>query len=184
MLDASNVDLLRRANRILVIGSPGSGKSTLSQKLAPFLSLPYIPMDRAFFWKPGWKIRERNEIRALISTAVADANWLMDGTGANSLDLRLPRADLIVWLERPRFLCFARVLKRWWQFRGQSRPDMPEDTPERLDAEFLRYVWNFERDVVPVIRRKIAECGPNVPILTLRSDAAIETLLARLETSV
>jgi adenylate kinase family enzyme len=184
MLDATQVELLRRANRILVIGSPGSGKSTLSQKLAPLLSLPYIAMDRAFFWKPGWDMRERAEIRALIAEAVAGEKWLMDGTGANSLDLRLPRADLIVWLERSRLLCLFRVLKRWLQFRGKSRPDMPEDCPERVNAEFLRYVWNFQRDVSPVIRRKIAQYGPYVPVLTLRCDAEIETLLARLETAV
>ena len=40
-------------NRIVVIGSAGSGKSTLSQKLGQIYSLPVVHLDK-YYWKPNW----------------------------------------------------------------------------------------------------------------------------------
>jgi len=178
-LIAADADRLRRARRILVVGSPGSGKSTLSQELASVLGLPYVPMDRDFFWLPGWEMRKRDEARQLIAEAVMAERWLIDGTGANSLDLRLPRSELVIWLKLPRALCLRRVVRRWMQYRGTSRPDMPEDCPERLDMEFIRYIWNFQRDVEPAISQKIDELAPQLPVMILQSPSDISGLLAR-----
>lgn len=177
-LIAADADWLRNAKRILVIGSPGSGKSTLSQRLAAMLDLPYIPMDREFFWLPGWEMRTRDEARQLIAEAVTAERWLIDGTGANSLDLRLPHAELVIWLKLPRALCLWRVVRRWIRFRGTSRPDMPEDCQERLDMEFIRYIWNFQHDVEPAVIQKIDELAPQLPVMILQSPSDISGLLA------
>ncbi len=172
---------LRQARRVLVIGCSGSGKSTLSQALAARLGLTYISMDRAFFWLPGWTLREHGEIRRLVADAVADERWIMDGTSPGTLDLRLPRADLVVWLRMPRLLCIARVLKRRIRYAGRSRPEMTPGCPEKIDYEFLHYIWNFERTETPEIREALAKHGPDVPVLTLRSPSEVRSLLARLE---
>ena len=178
---ADAAPLLKRARRILVIGCSGSGKSTLSRALAGRLDLPYISMDRAFFWLPGWILRDRGEIRRLIAQAVAGERWVMDGTSPGTLDLRLPRADLVVWLRMPRLLCIARVLKRRLRYAGRSRPEMTPGCPEKIDREFLGYIWNFERTETPEIDAALAEHGPDVPVLTLRSPSEVRSLLARLE---
>ena len=173
--------LLEKARRILVIGCSGSGKSTLSRALSDRLNIPYISMDRAFFWLAGWNLRERGEIRQLIAEAIAGERWIMDGTSPGTLDLRLPRADLVVWLRMPRLLCIARVLKRRIRYAGRSRPEMTPGCPEKKDYEFLHYIWNFERTETPEIREALAKHGPDVPVLTLRSPSEVRTLLARLE---
>ena len=82
---------LRAADRILIMGCSGGGKSTLAQKIVAFLDLPYVSMDREFFWLPGWVKRDKVEERALIAAKVAEDRWLIDGTGPSSFDLRLPR---------------------------------------------------------------------------------------------
>ena len=128
--------------RILVIGSPGAGKSTLSHQLAARTGLPLSHLDR-MFWLPGWVERDRDEGLAELRGVLAQDRWIIDGNYGSSLPLRLERADTVVWLDYPTHTCLARVFKRWWQFRGKTRPDMTEGCPENLNLEFLHYVLVF-----------------------------------------
>lgn len=175
---------LSGGRRVLVIGSPGSGKSTLSAELARRYGFRYIPMDRSFFWSPGWRMRPRDEIRALVEEAISGDGWLIDGTGLNTLDLRLSRADLVIWLRLPRWLCVARLIRRWVLFHGRTRPDMADDCPERIDLKFLRYVWTFERDVAPQIERKLATSGAAANVIQLSTQDEIDALLAETTASI
>lgn len=171
--------LLCRARRVLVVGSSGAGKSTLSSTLGLRLELPHLSMDRAFYWLPGWTARPRDEYRALIAKAVAEERWIMDGSFPSSLDLRLPRTDLVIWLRLPRLTCLIGVIRRGIAYRGRSRPDMAPGCPEQLpDREFLSYVWNFERDTDPAIARGLDAHGPRVPTLVIRSRADAGKLVA------
>ncbi|CCM75581.1 hypothetical protein BN77_2737 [Rhizobium mesoamericanum STM3625] len=104
--------LLRQLDRIMVIGCSGGGKSTLSQKLSSRLDLPYFSMDKEFFWLPGWVKRSKDEERRLITEVVAGKRWLMDGTGPSTFDLRVPRAQLVVWVRMPRLICLWGICKR------------------------------------------------------------------------
>lgn len=129
-------------DRILVIGSPGAGKSTLSHELAARTGLPLFHLDK-LFWLPGWVERDRHEGRAELAGVLAGERWIIDGNYGSSLPMRITRADTVVWLDYPTWLCFGRVFKRWWQYRGTARPDMTEGCPENLNLEFLLYVLNF-----------------------------------------
>jgi len=183
-LVAADAGLLREARRVLVVGASGGGKSTLSRKLSGLLDLPYISMDREFFWLPGWKLRDRAEIGAMIADAVAGERWIMDGTSPGTLPLRLPRTDVVIWLRMPRLLCLSRIVRRRWRYAGQSRPEMTPGCPEKIDLPFLRYVWNFERTESPEIEAALARHGPGVPVMTLRRPADTAALVASLERHV
>ncbi|KQS74466.1 AAA family ATPase [Rhizobium sp. Leaf384] len=166
------------ANRICVIGCSGSGKTTLARALGERLSLPHMSMDKAFFWLPGWKKRNKAEERALIAQAVATERWIMDGTGSSSFDLRMPRTDVVLWLRLPRWLCLLGVFRRAAGSHGRVRRDMAPGCPERFpDREFLSYIWNFETRVAPPVERDMATYGPNVPIFTLKSRREVARLL-------
>jgi adenylate kinase family enzyme len=130
--------------RVLVIGSPGAGKSTLSHALAVRTGLPLHHLDK-LFWLPGWVERDREEGGAELAGVLAGERWIIDGNYGSTLPMRLARADTVVWLDYSTWLCLGRVLKRWWQFRGRARPDMTEGCPENLNLEFLLYVLNFRR---------------------------------------
>ena len=130
--------------RVLVIGSPGAGKSTLSHALARRTGLPLHHLDR-MFWLPGWVERDRDEGRAELAKVLAQDCWIIDGNYGSTLPLWIARADTVVWLDYPTALCLGRALRRWWMYRGHSRPDMTEGCPERLDGEFLLYILNFRR---------------------------------------
>jgi adenylate kinase family enzyme len=166
------------ANRICVIGCSGGGKTTLAHALGQRLDLPHISMDKAFFWLPGWKKRDKTEERALIAEAVAAERWIMDGTGSSSFDVRMPRTDVVLWLRLPRWLCllsvFRRVLKSFGRVRFDMAPGCPEQFPDR---EFLSYIWNFESRVAPHVMREMVRHGPDVPIFTLKTRRDVARLL-------
>lgn len=163
--------------RIVILGRSGGGKSTLARRLGAKLGLPVIHID-SLFWKPGWTIGPKEAFRRDLAAAVAGDRWVTDGNFSNTFDLRLPRADLIIWVEQPRRLCLRRALLRAWRHYGRARPDLAPGCPERLDWEFLRYIWNFDRDTKPKIMEGIGEHGRGVPLLTLRGDAGIAQFLA------
>ncbi|MCV9965352.1 AAA family ATPase [Pararhizobium sp. BT-229] len=171
---------LRAADRVLIIGCSGSGKSTLARKLSEMFQLPYISMDRDVFWLPGWTQRPRADALDIVERAVAQPRWVMDGTSPGTLPLRLPRTDIVLWMRPPRYVSLYGVVSRWLRFRGRTRPEMAENCPERLSGEFLSYIWNFEKTESPEIEQKLADYGPDVPVLVLKSHSETRSLLERL----
>ena len=129
--------------RVMIIGPCGAGKSTVSHVLAARLNLPLVHMDQ-LNWQPGWVDAGNDRLRGLLAVEVAEDRWLIEGNYASTMDMRLKRADTIVYLDYPLPLCLWRLVKRIVTTYGRNRPDMAEDCPERFDAEFLLYVirWN------------------------------------------
>jgi adenylate kinase family enzyme len=177
---AQAASLVQKADRILIIGCSGTGKSTLARILAEQFALSYISMDRDIFWLPGWKLRPREEILQRIRDAVAAPRWIMDGNSPGTLSLRLPRADLVIWRRAPRRVAFLGVLRRWWKYHGKTRPEMAPGCPEHIDLKFLRYIWNFERKETPQFEAMLAKDGSHIPVLPLRSFRESDRLLALL----
>lgn len=129
--------------RVLVIGPCGAGKSTLAAQLGQKLNLPVFHMDK-LNWNPGWIESSKDEIRERLRSIVTTDRWLIDGNYGGTLTPRLERADTVVYLDFPIRLCVSRLLRRIWNYRGRTRPDMTEGCPERFDLEFLIYLmrWN------------------------------------------
>lgn len=169
---------LARANRVLVIGYSGGGKTTLSQNLAATFGLEFQSLDRDVRWLPGWKERDRQEQRALITELTQRNRWVIDSSGASSFDLRLPRTDLVLWVRVPRRVALLGLARRVARFYGSVRPAMAPGCPERLpDREFLSYIWNFERKYAPIFIECIDRHGPDVPVAVLRSHREMARLL-------
>ena len=125
----------RGKRRVLVI----AGKSTFARALAAMTGLPLIHLDKEF-WRPGWKATPRPEWRTRTSELVAGERWIMDGNYAGTLDLRLPRADSVMWCDYSRLVCLRRAVWRAVTGYNRVRADMAEGCPERFDPEFLRYI--------------------------------------------
>lgn len=135
--------LLAKVQRVLVIGCSGGGKTTFSAKIAAYRHLEFQSLDRDVRWLPGWKERDRSEQRDIIAHLVQRERWVMDGSGASSFDIRLPRTELIIWVRVPRRTALLGLLKRVSRYYGSVRPTMADGCPEPLpDRQFLSYIWN------------------------------------------
>ena len=170
--------VLKSADRVLVLGCSGGGKTTLSLRLAEHFSLAYQSLDRDVRWLPNWVERDDNERRGILKRLVAEDRWVMDGSGPSTLDLRLPRADLVIFVRVPRWIALWGLLKRVFAHYGTVRPEMAEGCKEPLpDREFLSYIWNFERNSAPRIEREIGAHRPQVPVVIVRSHREMDGLI-------
>ncbi|ANT51380.1 hypothetical protein [Mesorhizobium amorphae] len=167
--------------RIVILGNAGSGKSTLARAVGERLKLPVVHLDR-LFWEPGWTKPQNAVFRASVSQAISGSGWVCEGNYyRQTFDLRLPRADLVVWLDTPRVTCLSRVILR--SALNRPRPDLAAGCRERLDKEFLeflRYIWNFDRDSRPLIEQERLARGALVPAINLRGSRQISDFLSSL----
>lgn len=136
-----DVEFMRR---ILVLGPNGSGKSTTARLIGDKLKLPVTHMD-VLFWKPGWVESSRSELIPKIKKVIKGDAWVFDGNYLGSLDLRLRRADTVVYLDLNKWLCRWRVIYRWLKWAGKQRPDLGEGCPDKMDWEFFMWAWNYNR---------------------------------------
>ncbi|MBQ9762099.1 MAG: DNA topology modulation protein [Oscillospiraceae bacterium] len=131
--------------RVIIIGCGGAGKSTLARQLGEKLEIPVVHLDK-LFWRPNWVQVSQEEFDALHRAALAEDRWIMDGNFNRTIPERLARCDTVIYLDFSRFACLRGVLKRLLTTYGTVRPDMGEGCPERIDWEFLKWVWNFNKN--------------------------------------
>lgn len=130
--------------RILVIGSPGSGKSTFSRKLAEIAGIPLTHLDKEF-WNSGWVETSREAWIKKQEAFLSKDRWIIDGNYGGTLDMRLEKADTIICFQLNRLVCLLSYFKRVITNINKVRSDMPEGCPEKLDFEFMKYIWDFPK---------------------------------------
>src|SRR3954471_18344595 len=136
--------------RILVVGSSGSGKSTMGRALARALDAPHVELD-GLNWDPGWRnltAEDPDELRRRIAEAAAPDAWVMDGNYTKVQGAHWNRATDIVWMDTPRPVVMRRVI--WRSFsRAVSKTELWPGTGNKemfrrwLDKEHpIRWAWD------------------------------------------
>jgi adenylate kinase family enzyme len=162
--------------KILVIGSGGAGKSTLSRQLGERLNLPVIHLD-THYWNAGWEPTPQDKWQQIVEHLMNQDTWIMDGNYSGTMNARLEAADTVIFLDMPRLLCLWRVFKRRWQYAGKTRPDMASDCPEQLNWEFLSWVWTYPSRRRSSILTRLATLPPDKTVIILRSPAEVRQFL-------
>ncbi len=155
--------------RIVILGCAGSGKTTLARQLGERTGAPVICLDA--IWQPDSEEKDVPAFRMLIKKEHGGEDWISDGNFAvASFDIRLPRATLVIWLERSKVYCawraFTRVCKRGEAHRIGKL------------AEVLAFIWRFDRVNRPRIEALRVAHGPEVPVCRLTGDRDIAAFLS------
>ena len=164
--------------RIIIIGCGGAGKSTLAQKLGEKLDIPVVHLDK-LFWKPGWVEMPKDEFDELLRQEMAKERWIMDGNFNRTLPERIARCDTVIYLDFNRFTCLMGVVKRVLTTYGTVRPDMGEGCPERVDFEFLKWVWSFNKNKREGNYRLLNE-ATHAETIGLKNRRAVKKFLSQL----
>ena len=139
------IESLHKMERIVIIGCPGSGKSTLARELGDKLNLTVVHLDR-LWWTKGWQNVSMEEFDIRLENALKLDSWIIDGNYSRTMDLRLSKCDTIIYLDFSRWACLWGIFRRVLLNHGKVRPDMAEGCPERFDREFVKFIWNFNKN--------------------------------------
>ncbi|RME95172.1 MAG: adenylate kinase [Bacteroidetes bacterium] len=160
------------AQRILILGNSGAGKTTLARRLATRTGLPLIHLDQ-HYWQPGWRQLSEPKWREKVTQLIASPQWIMDGNYSGTWNLKLPAADLVIYLDYNRWRVTAQMLWRYLRYRGQNRPDVATGCPEPWSCEFFEYVWYYHERKRPgqVERLQTEEAGEKLLIFSTPREA-------------
>jgi adenylate kinase family enzyme len=156
---------------VLVVGLAGAGKSTFSRALSARTGLPLIHLD-VHYWKPGWIKPSESEWRDKQGDLLEGPAWIADGNDPESLDLRLERADTVVFLETQWWICAGRAF-----LRGLRKPvgEMPEGCDDsatrRLRDEWrlVGEIWRHRRSEPEHALAMISQHGRHEVLCRIRS---------------
>lgn len=162
--------------RIMLIGSGGAGKSTLARRLGENLHIEVIHLD-TLMWRPDWQFVEKVEQIQIQRKLVQKDEWIIDGNYSSTFDIRLDRADTIIFLNYSRYLCLYRALKRMVHYRNKTRPDMVEGNNERLDVNFLKWIWNYPNKIKPKVMDKLSQLPKEKEVIILNNPKEAENFV-------
>jgi adenylate kinase family enzyme len=170
--------------RIMIIGGAGTGKSTLARHVGERLGLPVVHLDR-HYWSPGWVAPEAAEWRRRVAELAGAEAWVMDGNYSGTFDLRLPRAQALIWLDLPRWVYFPRAVWRSAANYGRERADIGPGCREQFDLDFLlNWVWNYPTRSRQRTLALVQELATSKRVVVLRRPREVAAFAAGLPASL
>ena len=150
----------------MIIGCPGSGKSTFARALAAKTRLPLYCLD-LMYWNPDRTTKPKEEFRAALRETVKLPEWIIDGNYGSTLELRMEACDTVIFLDYPLEVCLSGIEER----RGKPRPDMPWVETEP-DLEFIEFIKKFNKESRPRILGLLEQYkNKNIVVFYSRTEA-------------
>ena len=126
--------------KIIIIGTQGAGKTTVADRMGKELNLPVFYMDRVFFTS-DWKKKPKGESMKELLKICDGEKWIIDSMGQNTARDFYSKADLAIFLEISRFLCYFNIVKRRIKCLYKPRHDTPDGSNDRIYFSLLKKVW-------------------------------------------
>ena len=152
--------------RIIVIGCPGSGKSTVSWALHNKTGIPLYHLDM-MYWNADKTTVEKSVFLERLSAVLKKDEWIIDGNYGSTMELRMAACDTVIFLDYPLDVCLDGIKER----RGKPRSDMPWIETEE-DAEFIEFIKSYNEQQKPKVLELFEKYSDkNIVILESREQA-------------
>ena len=152
--------------KIIVIGCPGSGKSTFSAALNLKTGIPLYHLDM-IYWNPDKTTVEKSVFLERLENILKKESWIIDGNYASTMEQRLAVCDTVIFLDYPRDICLKGARERI----GKPRCDMPWVESEE-DSEFIEFINQYNEKQRPSVLKLLEKhTDKNVIIFRSRKEA-------------
>ena len=160
--------------KVIVIGCPGSGKTTFAEKLNKCTGLPLYYLD-AVWHKPDRTHITREEFDKRISEIFTTDEWIIDGNYKRTIEIRLKECDTVFLVDLPTDVCLQGAAERV----GKGRHEMPWIETE-FDPEFRRFIEDFPKDTLPYIYKLLEKYNKDKEIIIFHSRKEADKFIERL----
>ncbi len=152
--------------KVIVIGCPGSGKSTFSKALHKITNIPLFHLDM-MFWNADKTTVDKSVFMERLSKIMKKSEWIIDGNYASTMELRMRECDTVIFLDYPLEVCINGIKER----KGKPRSDMPWiETDE--DEEFIAFIKNYHSQSKPQVMELLKKyADKNIFVFTSRTEA-------------
>ena len=159
--------------KVIVIGCPGSGKSTFARALSGITGLPLYHLD-LLYWHEDRTTVPRELFHARLAEILGEERWIIDGNYGGTMEMRLNACDTVFFLDYPLDVCLDGIRARF----GKPRKDMPWVEKEP-DADFLQFIKNFNDESRPRILTLLNAC-PDKTVITFHERAEADVYLQKI----
>ena len=157
--------------KVIVIGSPGAGKSVFATKLSSAIKLPLYHLDMLYHNSDGTHI-SKEELENKLKIIFKENNWIIDGNYQRTLEMRLKECDTVFLLDFPTDICIAGAESRV----GKKRADLPW-VENKLDDDFKQTIINFSTQKLPEIYNLLNKYKNNREIIIFKSRAEADNYI-------
>ena len=161
--------------KVIIIGCPGSGKSTFAKKLEKVTKLPLYHLDM-LFWNSDKTTVSKEVFLGRLQGILDCEKWIIDGNYAGTMQLRMEACDSIFFLDYQVEICLSGIEER----RGKPRSDMPWFETENTDEEFINFIKTYNENERPKVMDLLKKYSSK-NIIIFRSRGESETFLKNLK---
>lgn len=153
--------------KVIIIGCPGSGKSTFAIKLSAVTSIPLFHLDM-LYWNADKTTVEKSVFLERLNSVLSLDSWIIDGNYASTMEIRIQNCDTVFFLDYPTDICIDGITQR----RGKARVDMPWVENGSEDEEFVSFVRKYNTESRPAVIALLEKYhDKDIHIFTSREEA-------------
>ena len=160
--------------KVIVIGCPGSGKSTVSRALHNKSGIPLYHLDM-MYWNADKTTVEKSVFLERLSAVLKKDEWIIDGNYGSTMELRMAACDTVIFLDYPLDVCLDGIRER----RGKPRSDMPWIETEE-DSEFIEFIKSYNEQQKPKVLELLKKYSDKNIIILESREQADEFLISKL----
>ena len=156
--------------KVIVIGCPGSGKSTFSRALHDKTNIPLFHLDM-LYWNADKTIVPKPIFLERLQNIMEQDAWIIDGNYGSTMEMRIKACDTIFFLDYPTGICIEGILSR----QGKPRADIPwiEKVGE-VDEDFMSLIRNYNKNNRPNVLKLLEQYqNKNIIIFRSREESAV-----------